>query len=358
MEDLLRYHFLRKNNIVDSEQNAVLNELTHLASQLFKCEFATVSIVDTDRIWFKSICGLNITEIPLEKGLCGTAFKLDQPHIINDTLLDESANQNSLVNSSPHIRSYLAAPLAMHGVSFGTLAVFSSKTNNFSKEDGLRVADLAKMVVGLFEQEMKYNARLALQKDQIELFRHFLDASTDSISFIDSEFRFKYTNQAAKDLSREAFGRSPEKGDYFFDYITPQSREVYKLMLKQVFSGQRIDVERPILGIHHRVYISPVQNFIGEIIGAMFLLQNTHDKVLANKALKENIEYLNQLAWNQSHEIRKPLANILGLVDIIDKLPNKSEKLEKLTKNLRLAGQELDVFLRKNAKNLEQKLSQ
>ncbi len=353
MQNLLRHRFLRKHNIIDSQHNVALNDVTYLVTKLFDCDFATISIVDTQRIWFKSICGLDVKEIPLEEGLCGTAFNQDEPTIINDTLLNDLARKNSLVSNPPNVRSYMAAPISLYGVPFGTLTALSTQTRSYSSSDASKLEALAKVVMGILEQEVKYHESTNAQKDQIELFRQFLDSSGDVITFIDSDYRFRYTNQAGKDMCREAFGRSPEKGDYFFDYITEKSHEVYKLMLKQVFTGQQIDVERPILGVHHRVYISPVNNLSGEIIGAMFLLHNMHDKYLANKALKENVDFLHKLAWSQSHEIRKPLANILGLIEVIGRLPEKSEKLIKVSTNLGLAGKELDAFLRKNVKNLE-----
>ena len=63
--------------------------------------------------------------------------------------------------------------------------------------------------------------------------------------------------------------------------------------------------------------------------------------------LKQN-ETLRQIAWQQSHEVRRPVANILGLINLIkmDKASTQEEK-EQYLNYLFQATQELDEIIHK-----------
>ncbi len=55
-----------------------------MAADLLATPIAIVSLVDTDRIWFKSHYGLEIHELERAPGLCASAIYSDHPYIITD----------------------------------------------------------------------------------------------------------------------------------------------------------------------------------------------------------------------------------------------------------------------------------
>jgi hypothetical protein len=64
-----RLDVVRRYDILDTPDGA-FDHITALASQLLRMPVAIVTIVDHDRIWFKSRHGLHIEQIGLEPGLC------------------------------------------------------------------------------------------------------------------------------------------------------------------------------------------------------------------------------------------------------------------------------------------------
>ena len=54
----------------------IFDRITALAARLFDVPISIVSIVDHDRIWFKSHHGIEVQQIDREAGLCASAVAL------------------------------------------------------------------------------------------------------------------------------------------------------------------------------------------------------------------------------------------------------------------------------------------
>jgi PAS domain S-box-containing protein len=72
------------------------------------------------------------------------------------------------------------------------------------------------------------------------------------------------------------------------------------------------------------------------------------------KSIQQQNEKLKKIAWVQSHEVRAPLARLLGLLDFLEKYDsiNQSEKL-KIINSIRDSALELDVIIRDVVKRTE-----
>lgn len=69
------------------------------------------------------------------------------------------------------------------------------------------------------------------------------------------------------------------------------------------------------------------------------------DKKIADRKLKEQNEKLRRIAWMQSHEVRKPLANIMGLLTLIDSQKTAAMQ-EHVLQYLKQSSDELDQIIR------------
>ncbi len=90
-----------------------LDDLTALAARLCAVPMALVSVVDGDRLLFKSRVGLEMGEISTKLSFCESAMAGDGIMIIPDTLLDPRFRDSPLVTGSPGIRFYAGTPLVM-----------------------------------------------------------------------------------------------------------------------------------------------------------------------------------------------------------------------------------------------------
>jgi hypothetical protein len=74
-----RLEAVRHYYILDTPPDGAFDRITALAARVFDVPISIVSIVDSDRIWFKSRHGVDVTEIPRDPGLCASAILQYEP---------------------------------------------------------------------------------------------------------------------------------------------------------------------------------------------------------------------------------------------------------------------------------------
>ncbi len=133
-------------NILDTPAEERFDRLTRLARKLLDIPVALVSLVDTDRQWFKSATGLNATETPRDISFCGHAILESGTFIVNDASKDERFADNPLVVNEPSIRFYAGFPLsAPTGERLGTFCIIDRKPRQLSDDDQETLEDLARI---------------------------------------------------------------------------------------------------------------------------------------------------------------------------------------------------------------------
>ncbi len=147
LDEEIRLATLRGLNILDTQPEERFDRLTRLARNLIGVPIAVVSLVDTNRQWFKSCQGLDATETPRNISFCGHAILEDELFVVPDASLDPRFADNPLVAGAPHIRFYAGQPLkAGNGSRLGTLCVIDSKPHQLTQLERDSLCDLAKLV--------------------------------------------------------------------------------------------------------------------------------------------------------------------------------------------------------------------
>ena len=143
---------LQRYRILDTLPEERFDRITRLASQIFGTSIALVSLVDTDRQWFKSRVGLDATETPREDAFCAHAIHSDTPMVVNDTHDDARFRDNPLVLGGPRIRFYCGAPLITPDHRrLGTLCIIDDKPREMSEPERAMLIDLARIVIDELE---------------------------------------------------------------------------------------------------------------------------------------------------------------------------------------------------------------
>lgn len=139
---------LRSLLLLDSAPEERFDRITRVAKQLFNVPIALISLVDSDRQWFKSCLGIDAKETARDISFCGHAILNDHVFIVENALEDCRFGDNPLVSDGPKIRFYAGAPIAMpSGNNLGTLCIISPKARTFSKEETELLHDLSKIVI-------------------------------------------------------------------------------------------------------------------------------------------------------------------------------------------------------------------
>lgn len=120
------------------------DRITRTAARLFDVPVALVSLVDSNRQWFKSRYGLDVTSTTRDVSFCGHAIASDEVFVVPDALVDERFSDNPLVTGPPHIRFYAGHPLqSRSGYRVGTLCLIDHRPRHFDEADRQGLADLA-----------------------------------------------------------------------------------------------------------------------------------------------------------------------------------------------------------------------
>jgi GAF domain-containing protein len=158
-----RLRVLRRYEILDTPEDGSWDRLTRLAAKIFNMPIAVVSLVDTDRIWFKSHHGLDVREIGTDPGLCTTAILSDEIYIVENAIEDPRTLTNPLVVSDFGLRFYASVPLKTHdGFNIGTFAIIDSKQRYLTEAQQETLKELAG--IAMDEIELRLSARKSAKK--------------------------------------------------------------------------------------------------------------------------------------------------------------------------------------------------
>jgi sigma-B regulation protein RsbU (phosphoserine phosphatase) len=156
--ELERLAAVQRYDVLDTPPDGAFDRITALAARLLKMPVAIVSIVDADRIWFKSHHGLDVDQIDREPGLCASAILHDGPWLVNDARVDPRTLANPLVAGEMGVGFYAGVPLTTHdGYNLGTLCVLDLQPRQLAEDEVATLSDLAALVMD--ELELRLSAR-------------------------------------------------------------------------------------------------------------------------------------------------------------------------------------------------------
>lgn len=161
LEEVWRYE------ILDTPPDGAFDRITELAARLFDVPISIVSIVDTDRIWFKSRHGIDAEETSRDPGLCASAILSDGPYIVGDALADPRTLANPLVTGALGLRFYAAQPLITGGGHrLGTLCIIDKEPRELGDDELATLQTLAAIVMDALELRLSAHRVVGLLEER------------------------------------------------------------------------------------------------------------------------------------------------------------------------------------------------
>ncbi len=160
INELKRLESLRELDILDSLPEEAYDSITKLASYICETPIAVVNIIDSERNWFKSKTGTDLTGSSREESFCGhTILEPEQLLEIPNASKDERFKDNPFVISETPINYYAGVSLLdSHGFPMGTLCVYDSEEHHLDENQKIALKALGKQVEMLFESRRKNKA--------------------------------------------------------------------------------------------------------------------------------------------------------------------------------------------------------
>lgn len=192
---------VRRYEILDTPPDGTFDRITAIAARRFNVPISIVSLVDHDRIWFKSNHGLDVKQTGREPGLCASAILSNEPWVLPDARENPHALTNPLVAGDFGLRFYVGVPLRTNdGYNLGTLCVIDREPRPVDATEIEDLKDFASVVMD--QMELRLSARRAVSQARI-LTREIDHRVMNSLSFVSAMLSMQGRGAGNAEVSRQ-----------------------------------------------------------------------------------------------------------------------------------------------------------
>ncbi|MBZ9731374.1 PAS domain-containing protein [Salegentibacter sp. JZCK2] len=351
MSEQTRLQELKEYDILDTPPEEIFEELADIASVVCDTPISIIGFIDKDRQWFKAKKGIEASEEERNKTFCQhTLHKPKEILVVEDALKDERFKKFPSVTKKSGIRFYAGAPLETpNGNVLGTLCVVDTKPRTLSKSQERALQNLAKKTMNYL------NARKTIheQKNEIASNARKLRRLTDHLPGVIYQFRvdregkmsIDFISKGVSDIypysNTEILKTEPLK---ILKTVHPDDLETVKQSIQEAIQN-RTDWE-----VEFRVTKDNQQ--IEYFLGRSQIEKQNDDSlvwygIIQNiSAQKEYEKKMEQIAFDISHVLRKPVTNLLGLTSIAEEEVSK-KKLVEYIGHIRTVSEELEHFTKR-----------
>ena len=290
---------LRELVILDSDPEPVFDLMTRMASEACGVPIALISLVETERQWFKAHVGWGgANETPRDVAFCDYAIRSDAVFEVPDTTLDPRFSQNPLVTAAPNIRFYAGAPLILPGGQrVGTLCVMGREAQHLSATQTATLRSLAGIVTqslimrrDLIEKTLSVRSQQERTVAQSERFiRLIADSLPIRIAYIDRALNYRFVNHAQCD--RWGLSRYQILGHTRSDLNDEVSTLDFDAHVAAVLNGepQRFEFEEATSTGPRRIEATLTPDLLanGEVVGFFTTGVDITERVATERALRE-----------------------------------------------------------------------
>jgi diguanylate cyclase (GGDEF)-like protein/PAS domain S-box-containing protein len=212
---------LHRLGLLDSLPSPAFDGVTRLAAAALRVPVVLVSLVDQNRIWFKSRVGLTLRETPRSGSLCAHTILQRQHGTVRDASADPRFSSHPLISGPARLRSYLGIPLYTRDRQpVGTLCALDTQAREFGEVELVVLSEFAKIAEELLatqEVASKSDGVLQYAMEREKLFRDTFEQAAVGIVHTSLHGAILRVNQRACSL----LGYSPsELRDQSFRHLT------------------------------------------------------------------------------------------------------------------------------------------
>lgn len=143
---------LQRFRILDTPPDEAFDRVSTLAARFFKTPIALISLVDEDRIWYKSKFGIDMDQVVRSPGLCASVIMSDGAYVVKNAAEDPRTRAHPLVTGDFGLRFYAGAPLVtVDGFRLGAIGVIDLEPREFSREEEDALIDFAGIIMDQLE---------------------------------------------------------------------------------------------------------------------------------------------------------------------------------------------------------------
>src|ERR1700677_3698744 len=166
---------LHRLGLLETLPSPAFDGVTRLAAAALRGPMVLLSLVDQNRLWFKSRVGLTLRESPRTGSFCAQAALQRQTLRVSDASADPRFSGHPLVTGQARVRSYLGIPLYTRDRQpVGTLCAMDTEMREFGEVELVVLSEFAKIAEDLLcskELASKSDSVLQYAMEREKLFR-------------------------------------------------------------------------------------------------------------------------------------------------------------------------------------------
>ena len=132
-----------------------------------------------------------------------------------------------------------------------------------------------------------------------------------------------YYNKASVEFARKHYHHEVRQGMTVEEWVQPNRLNRFIKNCQTAMAGQMVQEEIPITYAGGETYwwsltFAGAYNTEGEVIGVSYHAINITERVQQEQEIRSHNALLTEIAFIQSHNIRRPVASILGLMNVFE----------------------------------------
>ena len=369
---------LQSFELLDTPAEIAFDEITELAAKICGVSISCISLIDTNRQWFKSKYGLAASETSRDIAFCAHAVLSQNLFVVPDTHLDDRFSDNPLVIGDPHIRFYAAIPLHTNseiGLGIGTLCVIDRNPKHLSQ---LQIEALRLLGEQVKSRLLLRKQTLSLQKttnalrkseETRESLLRAIQQAMEGIAVLDREGRFIYMNNAHASLY--GYTEAELLGQTWSTLYSPASfahlqSNIMPVVLKEGhWAGEMTGCTRLGQAVFTEIAISLLEKDEASTQWIIYTSRDVTEQKQAHSQLAAFAEEMarknRELAVSQtqamkatqaksnflstmSHEIRTPMNAIVAMADLLYETSLQENQKQYVDRLIQASGSLLDLI--------------
>ena len=159
-DERARLAALEAAGILDTLPESAYDAVVQLARILCGTPIALISLIDSDRQWFKARVGLDAQQTPRNVAFCDHAIRTPNRMMeVEDARNDPRFRDNPLVTGEPDIRFYAGCPIVdADGHAMGTVCVIDQIPKRLTPTQQVALSSLAEVVAALMDARRQVRA--------------------------------------------------------------------------------------------------------------------------------------------------------------------------------------------------------
>lgn len=179
--EIRRAALVRELGLMDDDSNQeAYDRIARLAKRMFGTDIVLITFMDSDRQWFKSHLGTDMTENRRDRTFCTHSIADNKTLVVEDVSNDPRFRHHPFALEGQKICFYAGEPLNTHdGHPVGTICLVDHHPRQFSEDDRNTLRDLAELVMTQVraDRDLTYRDAATKMPNRIQFFSDLRDIS-------------------------------------------------------------------------------------------------------------------------------------------------------------------------------------